>query len=52
MRKCVFATLIGILLGHVVFKDGIKLNMDKIKIILDLKPPKNPKDVIIIFGHT
>ena len=43
LKKCIFLTPIGILLGHVVCKDGIKVDMGKIKFILDLKPPTNPK---------
>jgi hypothetical protein len=39
IRKCIFSTPIGILLGHVVCKYGVKVDMAKIKIILDLKPP-------------
>jgi hypothetical protein len=41
IKKCIFSTPIGILLGHIVCKDGIKVDMAKIKIILDLKPPVN-----------
>ena len=43
INKCIFMTPIGILLGHIVCKEGIKVNFAKIKIILDLKPPINPK---------
>jgi hypothetical protein len=43
IKKCIFATLIGILLGHIVCKDGIKVDMEKIKVILDLKKPINQK---------
>ena len=43
IRKCIFSTPIGILLGHVVCKDGVKVNMGKINITLDLKPPVNKK---------
>ena len=52
IRKCIFATPICILLGHVVCKDGMKVDMAKRKIILDLKPPTNPRQIIIFFGHT
>ena len=45
-------TPIGILLGHVVCKDGIKVDFAKIKIILDLKTPINPKQVWVLLGHT
>ena len=45
-------TPIGILLGNIVCKQGIKVNFAKIKIILDLKPPVNPKQVRVLLGHT
>ena len=45
IKKCIFATQIGVLLGHVVYKDGIKFDLANIKSILDLKPPVNPKKV-------
>jgi hypothetical protein len=41
IKKCIFSTPIGILLGHIVCKYGIKVNMAKIKVILDLKSPIN-----------
>ena len=45
-------TPIGILLGHIVCKEGIKFEFAKIKIILDLKPLVNPKQVRVLLGHT
>ena len=52
IRKCIFLTLIGILLGHIVCNEGIKADFAKIKIILDIKPPVNPKQVRVLLGHT
>ena len=43
IKKCMFVTPIGILLGHVVCKEGIKVDLDKIKVIISLKPHVNPK---------
>ena len=43
---------IGTLLGHIVCKEGIKVDFAKIKIILDLKAPVNPKQVRVLLGHT
>ena len=51
IKKCIFVTLIGILLGHIICKEGIKVEFAKIKIILDLKPPVNPKQVRVLLGH-
>ena len=42
IKKFIFATPIRILLGHVFYKEGIKIYLSKIKIILDLKPPYQP----------
>ena len=52
IKKCIFLTPIGILLGNIVCKEGIKVNFAKIKIILDLKSPMNPKQVKVLLGHT
>ena len=52
IKKCIFTTPIAILLGHVVCKEGNKVDFAKLKIILDLKPPVNPKQVRILLGHT
>jgi len=41
IKKCNFSTPIGILLGHVVCKDSVKVDIEKRKIILDLRPPVN-----------
>ena len=41
IKKCIFVTPIGILLGNIVCKEGIKVEFAKIKIILDLKPTKS-----------
>ena len=52
IKKCIFVTPIGILLGHIVCKEGIKVDLEKIKIILDLKPLVNSKQVRVLLGHT
>lgn len=52
IKKCIFATPISILLGYVVCKEGIKVDMAKIKVIIDLKAPINPKQIRIFLGHT
>ena len=51
IKKCIFITPIVILLGHIVCKERIKVDFTKIKIILDLKPPINPKQVRVLLGH-
>ena len=51
-KKCIFATPISILLGHVVCKEGIKVDIAKVKVTIDLKAPINPKQIIKFLGHT
>ena len=39
-KKCIFGVPSGILLGNVVSYDGIRPNPEKVKAVLDMKPPK------------
>jgi hypothetical protein len=41
--KCAFAVTSGMLLGHIVSKDGIALDPDKVKAILEAPAPHNAK---------
>jgi hypothetical protein len=43
LKKCVFWALFGILLGHVVSKQGLLVYQTKIAIILELEPPTSVK---------
>ena len=45
-------TPIGILLGNIFCKEGIKVDFAKIKIILNLKPLVNPKQFRALLDHT
>ena len=49
-KKCIFGVPSGILLGNVVSHDGIRPNPEKVKAILDMKPPKKVKDVQKLTG--
>jgi hypothetical protein len=40
IKKCIFGTLFGILLGHIVCKQGLLVDPAKIAIIVNLSPPK------------
>ena len=51
IKKCIFATPIGILLGQIVYKEGIKVDIAKIKVIVNLKAPINAKQIRIFLGH-
>lgn len=39
IEKCIYAKPIGTLLGHVICKDGMKIDLARIKVTLNLKPP-------------
>ena len=39
-KKCIFGVPSGILLSNVVSYDDIRPNLEKVKAVLDMKPPK------------
>ncbi|OAE31906.1 hypothetical protein AXG93_2834s1470 [Marchantia polymorpha subsp. ruderalis] len=41
----------GILLGHRVSSDGIAVDVEKVKIILELQPPTNLRELRAFLGH-
>ena len=49
--ECVFMVQQGKVLGHVVSKNGISIDYEKIKIIVELPRPRNPKQVQEFMGH-
>ena len=51
-KKCIFCAPFGVLLGHVVCRDGILLYLEKIAIILDLPPPTSVMQLKSMIGHT
>jgi len=51
-KKCIFGVPSGILLGNVVSRDGIRPNPSKVKEVLDMRPPRNVKDVQKLTGCT
>ncbi|GKV46057.1 hypothetical protein SLEP1_g53070 [Rubroshorea leprosula] len=48
--KCVFGVEFGKFLGFMVSRRGIKFNLEKIKAIEEIKPPKSVKDVQRLAG--
>ena len=48
--KCSFGVGSGKFLGYLVTHKGIKVNLDQIKAINDLKPPRNAKEVQKLAG--
>ena len=43
--KCAFGVSVGKFLGFIVNSRGIKANPDKIKVVLDMQPPLNTKEI-------
>ena len=43
--KCSFGVSLGKFLGYMITHRGIKVNLDQIKAISSLHPPRNPKEV-------
>ena len=45
LAKCAFGVSAGKFLGFIVNSRGIMANLDKIKVVLDMLPPSNIKDI-------
>ena len=43
--KCFFGMVFGVLLGHVVSKRGLEVDIDKVKSILTLATPTNVREI-------
>ena len=50
-EKCHFMVTQGIVLGHVVSKEGIEVDKDKVELISNLPTPKCVKDIRSFLGH-
>jgi hypothetical protein len=51
LKKCISRALIGILLGHVVCKQRLLVDLAKVAVILDLQPPTSFKQSRETMGH-
>ena len=49
--KCAFGVSAGKFLGFIVNSQGIEANLDKIKVVLDMLPPSNIKDIQHLTGR-
>ena len=49
--KCAFGVSAGKLLGFIINNRGIEANPDKIKVVLDMLPPSNIKDIQRLTGR-
>jgi hypothetical protein len=52
IKKCIFGIPFGILLGHIVCKQGLLVNPAKIAVIVNLSPPKLVHQLRVTLGHT
>jgi hypothetical protein len=52
IKKCIFKTPFGILLGHIVCKQGLLVDPAKIEVIVNLPPPKTVCQLRVTLGHT
>lgn len=50
-EKCLFGTVGGKFLGFMTTQRGIKVNLDKIRAILEMKSPTNKRDVQQLTGR-
>jgi hypothetical protein len=50
-EKCKMLFTEGVVLGHHVSSEGIKLDPSKIEVIIIIPPPNTQKDVSIFLGH-
>jgi hypothetical protein len=51
-KKCIFFSPFGVLLGHIVCKQGLLVDPSKIAIIDDFPPPTSVKQLCTALGHT
>ena len=50
-KKCRFMVPQGRLLGHIVCKEGLKTDPDKVSVILEMQPSTNVMEVKSFLGH-
>jgi hypothetical protein len=52
LKKCIFFSPFGVLLGNIVCKKGLLVDPSKISIIVDLPPPTSVRQLCTTLGHT
>lgn len=50
-KKCRLIVLQGRLLGHIVCKEGLKKDLDKINVIIHMERPTNVTSIKSFLGH-
>ena len=51
LKKCTFIVPFGNLLGHVLCKQGLMVDPEKITVILNLQAPRSVKQLCATLGH-
>lgn len=52
MKKCIFCTPFGIMLGHIVCKESFCLDLAKIVVIVNLSAPLSVRELHATLSHT
>ena len=52
LKKCIFCVPFGILMGHIVCRQGLMVDPVKIAIIVNLPPPNSVRKLRTTLGHT
>lgn len=52
LKKCIFCTPFGVLLGHIICHQGLLVDPAKIAIIVNLQAPTTVKELRAALGHT
>lgn len=52
LKKCILCVLFGIMLGHLVCKQGLLVDPVKIVVIVDFPPPTLVRQLQATLGHT
>ena len=50
LEKCAFAIRIGVLLGHIIFEEGLAVDSDKVRVITKMKALENLKELERFIG--
>ena len=50
-KKCTFGVTSGKLLGFIVSQRGIEVDLEKIKAIVEMKPPRTDKEIQGFLGR-
>jgi hypothetical protein len=50
LNKCAFMVFSGMILGFIVSKEGILLDLKKIEATINMPPPKNPQQIQVFNG--